>query len=67
VMHRRMPVIAQRDIAELQLYSHVHLIASQTMTHIPALTASAAPTRETTVIRRIDHGACCAGCGEAGP
>jgi hypothetical protein len=62
-----MPVIAQRDIAELQLRGHAHLIASQTMAHSPALTASAAPTRETTVMRRIDHGATCAGCGEAGP
>jgi hypothetical protein len=28
VMHRRMPVVAQRDIAELQLGGHAHLISS---------------------------------------
>ena len=33
----------------------------------PALTASAAARRAVTVIRRIDHGAACAGCGVAGP
>jgi len=37
------------------------------MTHKPALTASAALTRDITVMRRIDQGATCAGCGEAGP
>jgi hypothetical protein len=31
------------------------------------LTASAAPSRESAGIRRIDHGATCAGCGDAGP
>jgi hypothetical protein len=46
---------------------HAHLIESHTTIHSPALTASAAPSRETSVIRRIDHGAGCAGCGEAGP
>ena len=30
MMHRRMPVVAQRDIAKLQLCRHAHLIASQT-------------------------------------
>ena len=44
VMHRRMPVVAQRDVAELQLRGHAHLIASQTTAHSPALTASAAPS-----------------------
>jgi hypothetical protein len=66
-MHRRMPVIAQRDIAKLHLCGHGHLIASQTMTHKPALTASAALTRDITVMRRIDQGIGCAGCGDAGP
>jgi hypothetical protein len=66
-MHRRMPVVAQRDIAELQLRWHAHLIAIQTTAHRPALTATAAPNRETSVMRRIDHGAACAGCGVAGP
>jgi hypothetical protein len=51
----------------LQLRRHAHLIESHTAAQRPALTASAAPTRETTVIRRIDQGAACAGCGEAGP
>jgi hypothetical protein len=37
------------------------------MAHRPALTAIAAANRESPVIRRIDHGAGCAGCGEAGP
>ena len=40
MMHRRMPVIAERDVAELQLRGHAHLIASQTMAHRAALTAS---------------------------
>ena len=40
---------------------------ASTTAHRPALTASAAPSRATTVIRRIDHGAACAGCGEDGP
>jgi acetylglutamate kinase len=34
---------------------------------IDRLTASAAARRERTVIRRIDQGAACAGCGVAGP
>jgi hypothetical protein len=66
-MHRRMAVIAQRDVAELQLRGHAHLIASQTTTQRPALTAQAAASRDSTVMRRIDQGAACAGCGEAGP
>jgi hypothetical protein len=37
------------------------------MPHKPALTTTAALKREATVMRRIDHGAVCAGCGEAGP
>ena len=67
MMHRRMPVIAERDVAELHLCGHAHLIASHTTAHSTALTASAAASRETTVMRRIDHGAACAGCGDAGP
>jgi hypothetical protein len=66
-MHRRMPVIAQRDVTKLQLRGHAHLIASHTTAHNPALTASAAPSRAATVMRRIDQGAACAGCGVAGP
>ena len=66
MMHRRVPVIAQRDVFELQRRGHAHLIASQTMAQRQALTASAALKRETTVMRRIDHGAACAGCGTAG-
>jgi hypothetical protein len=66
-MHRRMPVVAQRDVAELQLRGHAHLIDNHTTAHRLALTASAAPSRATTVMRRIDHGAACAGCGVAGP
>jgi hypothetical protein len=62
-----MPVVAQRDIAELQLRGHAHLIASHTTAHRTALTASAEPMRDTTVMRRIDHGAACAGWGDAGP
>jgi len=49
------------------LRGHSHLIASHTTAHIAALTASAALILETTVIRRIDQGAACAGCGVAGP
>jgi hypothetical protein len=51
----------------LQLGCHAHLMASHTTAHRPALTAAAAPSRANTVIRRIDHGAVCAGCGVAGP
>jgi len=67
VMHRRMAVIAQRDIAKLQLRRHAHLIASQTTAHSAALTAHAAASRDSAVMRRIDQGAACAGCGVAGP
>src|SRR5882672_8595382 len=70
-MHGRMPVIAQRDVAELNLRFGLgldaHLIATSTATQSPALTISAAPSRAATVMRRIDHGAGCAGCGVAGP
>jgi len=55
-----MPVVAERDVTELQLRGHAHLIASQTTTHITALTASAAPSLEMTGMRRIDQGAACA-------
>jgi len=37
------------------------------MAQRPQLTASAAASRAATVMRRIDQGALCAGCGEAGP
>src|SRR5439155_12682341 len=67
MMHRRVAVIAESDVAELQLGCHAHLIASHTMAHRPALTAAAAASRATTVMRRIDQGAACAGCGVAGP
>jgi hypothetical protein len=62
-----VPVVTQRDVVELQSRRHAHLIASHTTAHRPALTASAAASRETTGMRRIDQGAACAGCGEAGP
>jgi hypothetical protein len=65
-MHGRMPVIAERDVAKGDLRGHAHLIASQTMPHSPALTATAAARRAATVMRRIDQGAACAGCGVAG-
>jgi hypothetical protein len=61
-----MPVVAQRDVTELQLRGHAHLIASHTIAHRAVLTASAAPSRDTTGMRRIDHGAACAGCGDPG-
>ena len=67
MMHRRMAIIAERDIAELQLRGHAHLIASHTAAHSTALTTSAAPSRAATVMRRIDQGAAWAGCGDAGP
>jgi len=44
-----------------------HLIASHMMAHRPALTTIAAAKRESPVMRRIDQGAGCAGCGDAGP
>jgi hypothetical protein len=62
-----VPVVTQRDVTELQLRRHAHLIASHTTAHSPALTASAAASRETTGMRRIDHGAACGGWGDAGP
>jgi hypothetical protein len=49
------------------LRGHAHLIDNHTTAQRPALIASAAPNRATTVMRRIDHGAACAGCGVAGP
>jgi hypothetical protein len=67
MMHRRMAVIAQGDVAKLYLRRHAHLIASQTMVQRQMFTAIAALTRETPVMRRIDQGAAWAGCGEAGP
>ena len=66
MMHGRMPVVAERDVAKGDLRRHAHLIASQTMPHSAALTATAAASRVATVMRRIDHGAACAGCGVAG-
>jgi hypothetical protein len=42
-------------------------MAMKTMAHITALTAMAAPSRPANAMRRIDHGAACAGCGVAGP
>jgi hypothetical protein len=46
---------------------HAHLIASHTTAHSPALTTKAAASRDSTVIRRIDQGAGCDGCGVSGP
>jgi len=66
-MNRRVPVIAQRDIAKLELCHHRHFIESQTNTHSTALTAAAAVKRDSTVIRRIDQVTSWAGCGAAGP
>src|SRR5262249_53685817 len=57
VMHGRMPLIAERDVAQGDLGRHAHLIAIRTMAHNPALTATAAASRAATVMRRIDHGA----------
>jgi hypothetical protein len=62
-----MAVITQRDIAELQLCGHAHLIASRTTAHRPALIATAAVSRAASVIRRIDQWTGWAGCGDAGP
>jgi len=42
-------------------------MATNTIAHNTALTATAAARRESTVMRKIDQGALCAGCGEAGP
>src|SRR5215208_799603 len=67
VMHRRMPVIAERNVVEFELRRHAHLIATSTTAHSTALTASAAARRAVTVMRRIDQDAACAGCGVAGP
>jgi hypothetical protein len=64
-MHRRVAVIAERDIVKQQLRRHAHLMDSRTTAHSTAQTVKAAPSRVTTGIRRIDQGATCAGCGEA--
>jgi hypothetical protein len=45
----------------------VHIIDNSTTAHSAMLTTTATATRETTGMRRIDHGADCAGCGDAGP
>src|SRR6185436_5023789 len=66
-MHRRMAVIAERDVPELHLRGHAHLMATQTMAQSTALTAQAAASRATTGMRRIDHDAGCGGCGDAAP
>ena len=58
---------ARLRLVEGELRGHIHLIASHTMPQSPALTATAAASRAATVMRRIDHGAACAGCGDAGP
>jgi hypothetical protein len=60
-------VVGGGEVAGVRLGDDVHLIDNHTTAHSPALTASAAPNRATTVMRRIDHGAACAGCGVAGP
>ena len=68
MMHRRVAVIAERDVAEIAICAAMaHLIASHTTAQSPALTASAAPSLETAGMRRIDQVAACAGCGAAGP
>src|SRR4029077_9964533 len=67
VMHRRMAVVAERDITGLQSGRHAHLIASHTMAQRATLTPAAAARRAITVMRRIDQDTACAGCGEAGP
>ncbi|MEY9729520.1 hypothetical protein ABIA07_005421 [Bradyrhizobium yuanmingense] len=63
MMHGRVPVIAEREIVKVQR-CHRHLIASKTMPHSTAQTASAAARRPAMVMRRIDQGAAWAGCGE---
>jgi len=66
VMHRRVPVIAEGDIAKAELRCHDGLMASRTTAQSPAETASAAASRPGNDIRRIDHGDGWAGCGLAG-
>ena len=66
MMHRRVAVIAQRNILEEKL-RHAHLIDSKTIAHNAAETATAATKRKATGMRKIDQVAACAGCGEAGP
>jgi len=67
MMHCRMAVIAERDVLECELRRHAYLIESQTTAHSAAETVTAAARREATGMRKIDHDAACAGCGEAGP
>jgi hypothetical protein len=45
----------------------VHIIDNNTTAHIAMLTATATATRDRTGMRKIDHGADCAGWGNAGP
>jgi hypothetical protein len=51
----------------LQLRRHRHFIANQTNAQSAALTATAAVSRESTVMRKIDQVTGCAGCGAADP
>jgi hypothetical protein len=61
MVHGRVAVVAQRDIAKLQLRRHLHFIASQTSTQSTALTAIAAANRDGTAMRKIDQVTACAG------
>src|SRR3954449_6626396 len=67
MVHGGVAVVAERHVAESQGSGRSHRIASQTTAQRQALTASAALSRAMRVMRRIDHGAACAGCGDAGP
>ena len=60
-MHRRVTVIAERDIVEFKLRRHAHLIESQTTAHSTAQAVAAAANREASGMRRMDHDAGCAG------
>jgi hypothetical protein len=65
VMHRRMAVIAQRDVAKSELGV---IVTSSPAKRCPraGADATAAQAALATVMRRIDHGAACAGWGVAG-
>ena len=60
-MHRRMAVIAERQIAELKLRVH-QCIAQNTAAQITAIRTDTMASRSTTDSRRIDGAIAAGGC-----
>jgi len=66
-MHRRVAVIAECHIVELQQGRHDQAIAAKIAAHNRPHTASAMLRRAKILIRRSDDGTVSAGCGVPGP